>query len=115
MPAAATENAPLAVIQGEPIELRSTRVLLGWLPEQEAVRLLLGRNPAPQDDLTAIREQVACARTAMQARPKAETGDPIIDGDRSLLDEIAARPEVRATFPDAPWTIESVDMTRVMS
>lgn len=36
-------------------------------------------------------------------------------GDRALLDEIAARPEVRASFPDAPWTIEWVAMTRVMS
>jgi hypothetical protein len=115
MTAAATENAPLAVIQGEPIDQRPTRILLGWLSDQEAVRLLLGRNPAPQDDLTAIREQVTRARAAVQARPNAETGDPIIRGDRSLLDQIAARPEVRASFPDAPWTIEWVDLSRVLS
>jgi len=48
-------------------------------------------------------------------RPSVETGDPIVDGDRSLLDQIGARPELRASFPDAPWTIEWVDLTRVMS
>jgi hypothetical protein len=115
MTAAATENAPLALIQGEPIDLSSTRVLLGWLSEQEAIRLLLGRNPAPQDDLTAIREQAMRARAAVLSRPHAETGDPIIQGDRALLDQIAARPELRASFPDVPWTIEWVDLTRVMS
>ena len=65
MTAAATENAPLALIQGEPIDLSSTRVLLGWLSEQEAIRPLLGRNPAPQDDLTAIREQATRARAGV--------------------------------------------------
>jgi len=116
MTATAAEKTPLALIQGEPIDLRSTRVLLGWLPEQEAVRHLLGRNPAPPDDLTAIREQIARARASVQSRPKAAAGDPVVDeGDRSLLDQVAARPELRASIPDAPWTIEWVDMTRVMS
>jgi hypothetical protein len=103
------------VIDGEPIDLRSTRVLLGWLPEHEAVRHLLGRNPAPDDDLTAITEQIAHARSAVQGRPKAETCHPIVEGDRSLLDQVAARPELRASIPDAPWTIEWMDLTHIMS
>jgi hypothetical protein len=116
MTAAATESsAPLALIQGEPIALRSTRVLLGWLPEQEALLQLLGRNALPQDNITAIKEQIDRTRTAVQARPKTEPADPVVQGDRDLLDQIAARPDVRASFTDAPWRIEWVDLTRILS
>lgn len=108
-------KAPLALVQGEPIAQRSARVLLGWLPQEEAIRQLLGRNPVPQDDLTAINEMFANARAAMLHRPTTEITDPIVTGDRSLLDQVAARSEVRASFADVQWRVEWVDLTRVLS
>ena len=111
----APASAPLSLVQGEPIAQRSARVLLGWLPPNDAVNQLLGRNPTPQDDLTAVNQLLARTRAAVLARPATVIGDPVIAGDRSLLDQVAGRPEVRAAFADIPWRIEWIDLTRVLS
>ena len=111
----APSGAPLTMVQGELIAQRSARVLLGWLPEQDAIRQLLGRNPTPQDELTAISQAITSAHAAVQRRPATTISDPVIERDRSFLDEVAARPEVRAGFPDVPWRVEWVDLTRVLS
>jgi hypothetical protein len=107
--------APLTLVQGEPIAQRSARVLLGWLPRQDAILQLLGRNPTPQDDLTALSQVIASAHAGVQRRSVTTIADPILDGDRSVLDEVVTRPEVRACFPDVPWRAEWVDLTRVLS
>ena len=87
-----------------------------WLADQkEAVNQLLGRSPSPQDDLATVNRVVASARLAVSLRPATVIGDPVIAGDRTLLDQVAARPEVRALLPDVPWRIEWVDLTRVLS
>lgn len=111
----APAGIPLPLVQGEPIAQRSARVLLGWLPPKDAVNQLLGRNPTPQDDLTAVNQLIATTRAAVLARPATIIGDPVIAGDRSLLDQVADRPEVRAAFADIPWRIEWIDLTRVLS
>jgi hypothetical protein len=108
-------SAPLSLVQGEPIAQRSARVLLGWLPPKDAVNQLLGRNPTPQDNLTAVNQLIASTRSAVLRRPATVLSDPVVAGDRSLLDQIADRPEVRATFADIPWQVEWVDLTRVLS
>jgi hypothetical protein len=111
----AARNAPLTVVHGEPIAQRSARVLLGWLPPQEAIPQLLGRNPVPEDDLTAINDMVATAHAAVSQRPATAVSNPVVEGDRSLLDQVANRSEVRATFADVQWRVEWVDLTRVLS
>jgi hypothetical protein len=108
-------SVPLSLVQGEPVAQRSARVLLGWLPPKDAVSQLLGRAPSPQDDLTAVNQVIASARSAVSLRPATAIGDPVIAGDRMLLDQVAARPEVRALFPDVPWRIEWVDLAKVLS
>jgi hypothetical protein len=108
-------NAPLTLVQGEPIAQRSARVLLGWLPQQEAIRQLLGRNPMPQDDLTTINQMITSARAAVLQRPAIAIGDPVVEGDRSMLERIADRAEVRAAFPDVRWRVEWIDLTQVLS
>jgi len=90
-------------------------VLVGWLPPKDAVNQLLGRNPMPQDDLTAVNQLIANTRSAVLQRPATVMGDPVVAGDRSLLDQVAGRPEVHAAFADVPWRIEWVDLTRVLS
>jgi hypothetical protein len=113
--ATAETTAPLTLIHGEPVIMRPTRVLLGWLSDKEAVPHLFGRNPNPEDDLSVILPQIAAARAAVQARHVFVPADPVIGGDRELLDQIAARPELQAAIPDAPWTVEWVDLTRILS
>ena len=108
-------SVPLSLVQGEPIAQRSARVLVGWLPPKDAVNQLLGRNPMPQDDLTAVNQLIANTRSAVLQRPATVMGDPVVAGDRSLLDQVAGRPEVHAAFADVPWRIEWVDLTRVLS
>jgi hypothetical protein len=111
----ASSGAQTTLVQGELIAQRAARILLGWLSEQEATQQLLGRNPAPQDDLTAINQAITAAHAALQQRPTTTISDPVIARDRSLLDEFAARPEVRAAFADVPWRVEWVDLTRLLS
>ena len=82
---------------------------------KDAVSQLLGRNPMPQDDLTAVNQLIASTRSAVLQRSATVIGDPVIAGDRSLLDQVAGRPEVHAAFADVPWRVEWVDLTRVLS
>jgi hypothetical protein len=111
----APASVPLSLVQGEPVAQRSARVLLGWLPHQEAIRQLLGRNPLPQDDLTTIDQMIASAHSAVLRRPAIPVNDPVVAGDRSLLDQVVSRPEVQANFADVRWRVEWVDLTRVLS
>jgi hypothetical protein len=115
MSVTAPDTTPLAFIEGEPVSMQPTRIMLGWLPESEAVRHLLGRNAGPQDDLTTIKARIAAARAAVNARPPLEPIEPVIDGDRAALDAIAARPELQAAMADAPWSVQWVDLRRVLS
>lgn len=111
----APAGVPLALVQGEPIAQRSARIPLGWLPPKDAISQLLGRSPVPQDDLTCVNQMIAGTRLAVSRRPATVVSDPVVAGDRSLLDQVAARAEVHAAFPDVPWRIEWVDLTRVLS
>src|ERR1700753_2688530 len=86
---------PLPCVHDELALQRSARVLLGWLPPTDAVRQLLGRGPQPPDDLTAINRMISNARSAVSARPATAIADPVVAGDRAIIDEVAKRPEVR--------------------
>lgn len=112
---AAETGAALALVHGEPIAMRPTRILLGWLGDAEAVRQLLGRNAMPQDDLAPVWERISNARAAVMMRPAFTAYDPVVDGDQAVLAQIAERPELRAAIPDAPWSVEWIDLTRVLS
>jgi hypothetical protein len=108
-------KVPLSLVQGEPIAERSARVLIGWLPPKDAVNQLLGRNPTPMDDLTAVNQAIASSRAAVLRRPATVISDPVVEGDRSILERVADRPEVHAVFADVSWRVEWVDLTRVLS
>jgi hypothetical protein len=69
----------------------------------------------PTDDLSGIQQMIANAHAAVRARPDVLIHDPVISGDRALLDEVASRPDVHASFTDAPWRVEWVDLTSVLS
>jgi hypothetical protein len=116
----APADAPLSAIPGEaipgePITWRRARVLLGWLTPQEGVIQLLGRAPKPDDDLTEVQATIARARSAVARRRPTPIVDPVVPGDRTLLDQVARRPELRAAFPDVQWRLEWVDLTTVLA
>jgi hypothetical protein len=111
----APPKVQVSLVQGEPISQRSARVLLGWLPPRDAANQLLGRNPLPQEDLTVVNQLAASTRSAVLQRPATVIGDPLVAGDRSILDQVADRPEVHAAFADVSWRVEWVDLTQVLS
>ena len=91
-----------------------TRALVGWVSEEEAIRYVLGRPPLPTDDLSAIQQLVTDARASVAGRPKVVVEDPVVSGDRSMFDSIAARPEVQASFAGLSWSIEWVGLSKVL-
>ncbi len=109
----AASGTPVALVGLQPDALRPTRVLLGWLEDHEAVQHMLGGNPSPGDDLTAITAQIVSAQRAVRERPTTEPQPAIVDGDRALLDELAGRPDVQGAFAGLQWTVEWVDLSRV--
>ncbi len=101
---------------GEPIAEEGHRALIGWLSDDEAIALLLGRTPTPADDLVPFRERFAAKRRAVSGRSVFEPRDPILEAeDQASLDRIAARPEVQATFANMNWQVAMVDLDAVLS
>jgi hypothetical protein len=61
---------PTVMVHGEPIAQQRARALIGWLPRPEAIHLLLGRNPAPGEDLTRVEAEFESRSKAVAQRPK---------------------------------------------
>jgi hypothetical protein len=54
----------------------------------------------------------AC-KAAVESRPAVSLRDPIVAGDRAMLDAVGQRPEIRTAFQDP--RVEWVDLTQVVS
>ena len=100
---------------GESVLYREARALLGWMNESEVVQVLLGRNPAPTDDLASLRGIHQQCHAEVDARPRYEPEDPIIDESFPGLTEVAIRTEVIANFANMNWRPALVDLTKVLS
>ncbi len=97
-------------------QYRRARALIGFLPEPEAVRLLLGRLPTPGEDTAVTEKEAARKRSNVETRRPYEPSDPEISiDDRSGLEEIARRPEIQASFAPFNWRIAQIDLTRVLA
>jgi hypothetical protein len=110
-------DSPSGLVPGENLVHRPARALIGWVNSSEAVRLLLGHNPGPNDETGGLAEQAAECREAVEARPPYEEVDPLIP-DHPLvarLDDVAARPAVQAAFHGMQWRSAVVDLTKVLS
>lgn len=94
---------------------RPTRFYAAWFSEQEGGAQLLGRAPTPLDDPSVTNTPLALARAALHLRPEFTPSNPVIEGDRNILDAVAARPELQADFPDVPWRVEMVDLMRIQA
>jgi hypothetical protein len=107
-------NPPL--IRGEPLVQRPVRALLGWLNEAEAYQFLLGRQPTPADDVTALRQQWLAARLAVASRPPYSDTNVIVEmDDPTLVETIRARTEIQAAFPGQQWRPAYVELSQVVS
>jgi hypothetical protein len=110
-----TPSDELSIVAGEPISLQPGRTLTAWMSDDDALDVLLGRNREPDEDLTALSARIAEARAALARRPPFVAADPVVPHDRTRLDELAARAELKASFAGMDWTVEMVDMRRVQS
>ena len=107
-------NPPL--IRGEPMVQRPVRALLGWLNEAEAYQFLLGRQPTPADDVTALRQQWLAARSVVASRPPYAAPNIIVEmDDPALVEAIHTRPEIQAAFPGQQWRPAYVELSQVVS
>src|SRR6266850_5425107 len=98
------------------IAYNRTRVLLGWLSEEEGIAALNGTRPSPEE-ATQLREQVRAARAAVVARPPFQQRQALVDESTSaeLLAETATRPSIRAVFAGMVWRTAIADLRAVLS
>lgn len=110
-----TPTDELSIVAGEPIALEPGRTLTAWLSDDHAIAVLLGRNRQPGEDLAELTARLASARAALAARPPFLATDPLVLHDRTRLEELAQRDDLRAAFAGMRWTVEMIDMSLVQS
>ncbi len=111
----AAESSAAGLTAREPVAHRPARALLGWLTEQEAVQALLGRNPVPTDDLSAMREIHSSCKQAVESRHRYEPVSPVVQSGDWRLEEIARRPDLQSAFAGMTWKPAIVDLRRTLS
>jgi hypothetical protein len=115
----AASRPPLQLVHGETAQTRPTRVLLGWLTEQEAPQLLFGRASASEEEAQKATERLTAARQNVQMRPACVPGDPVVAtrtaDTQARLDAVGKRPDVQAVFGGMNWRPELVDLRKVFS
>jgi len=109
------EHAGAAVPGSEQVVMRPVRILLGWLADQEAAQLLMGRAPMPTDDLRPQLTAVASSRNIVAKRHEFVSEDPVCDVKHAKLQKVAERPEVQAHFHGFTWRPTVVDLRKVLS
>src|SRR5262245_10338652 len=98
----AGSRPPVQLVHGESTQLRPTRVLLGWLSDQEAPQLLYGRASVNEAEAQKAAERVAGARANVQKRQVCTAEDPVVASRpsdvRDLLESVARRADVQGVF-----------------
>lgn len=106
---------PAQVLPTEPVSQARGRALIGWLSEHEAITMLLGRMPAPADDVSVLEPTARSARNAVARRAPHAVSDPVVDQHHERLESVAARPEVAASFAGVNWRTAMVDLRHVLA
>ena len=78
-----TTREPIILVQGEPIAQQQARALIGWLGHDEAIQLLLGRGPAPGEDLSHVEAIFTQLSTAVSGRPQFNPSASILESAKS--------------------------------
>src|ERR1700674_5716827 len=88
----------------EELSMQSFRALIGWLNDQEAVQVLLGRQLTPADDLVQLQQVIAECRATVASRPVFTPTNPLVDlEDDAMVNTIRSRPELQAAFAGLEW------------
>jgi hypothetical protein len=97
----------------------SSRWLLAWMNENDAVSVLLGRQPRPGDDVKRLRRVWREARAALTQRALYRQSTPLLSRLPAKWKKQAAefqeRPDVIAAFHGMNWTLGMVDLRTVIS
>jgi hypothetical protein len=111
-----TTHEPIVQIHGEPVAQQKARALIGWLGHEEAIRLLLGRSPAPGEDVSQVEgtyEQLSSAVAGRGAFSASES--PVESAKYWHLESLAESPLLRTTFASLDWSLRAVDLSRVIA
>jgi hypothetical protein len=97
----------------------SSRYLLAWMNENDAVAVLLGREPRPDDDVSHLRRVWRDARAALMRRAPYRLSTPrlakLTDKWKKKATEFQQRSDVIAAFNEMNWSVEMVDVRTVIS
>ncbi len=112
-----SQDTSSLLVAGEQVMNRPARALVGWLAANEAVSMLLGRNPNPGDSVDVQIKASEPYRDAVERREPYVPTDPIVDDHQfsDQLADVAARPEVQTSFHGLVWRTAVVDLTHVLS
>jgi hypothetical protein len=117
---------PAVLVEGEELPASRIRFLLGWVTDQEAIRLRIGRNANPGENVAEIVAASNEARRAVSSRAAYKPEDPVVQSNQewhARLEAVRVRPEVQAHFAQfsggpgaAPrWRPVLVDLRKVLS
>jgi hypothetical protein len=98
---------------------QQVRWLLGWLNEDEAIEALLGRAPAPGEDLTDARRNWQATKTALTRRRPCQQPMPALSKVPEKLKRRASafqqRADVVASLHGHDWTLGMIDLRGLFS
>lgn len=97
------------------LAFREARGLVAWLSREEGLRVLLGRNPLPGENVQGPEESLAAAQRALGERPIASIESPVLSDLPPVVAEVAGRTDVRAAFASVSWRVAMVDLRHVLS
>jgi hypothetical protein len=99
--------------------LRPVRTLLAWLERDEAMTALLGRIPAPDEDVAALVADWEAKRAAQAERPAYSLAPPALEPLQDVLTErghnFLQRPDVQASFAGFQWELGIANLEHVLS
>lgn len=96
---------------------RKVRSLLGWLNHDEAIRLLLGHDPAPGEDLVHVEKLYAQQRKAVASRMQPSISTSIVESVTTdwNLEVRAQDATLRSALAGLDWSLQIVDLRRVIA
>jgi len=112
-----TTREPITLVQGEPVAQQQARALIGWLTHDEAIQLLLGRNPAPGEDLSRVEQVFSKLSAAVSKRSQHQPSTSILDSATPAwdLETRMQDPLLRTAFAGLDWSLQGVDLRRVIA
>jgi hypothetical protein len=101
---------------GQDSTATTSRILMGWFTEMEAMQALLGRPAGPVDNVLAARSEWAKYTSAVSSRPAFRAVNPIVEmKDERIVNVLLARPDIQATMAGLQWYPAMVNLKKVLS